>query len=117
HLPRLTRGEPGDALELPQLILLGRLQLPGLAVEVALAVLEGGLAPFELGEPHGELLLLAEDALLDPHDLGAPFTQLVLDRLANGRGRRRGCGAGGGCMPIRGRLRRARWRASRGLGG
>src|SRR2546421_2036003 len=103
NLPRLGARQAGDPLELADLVLLGGLQLLNLVVEVAPAILERCLAPLELREPDRELLLLAEDALLDARDLGPALAQLVVDRLADGSG---AC-----AVPVRGRLGRARSRA------
>ena len=67
----LGRAQAADALELPHVVALGRLELLCLRVEVAGAVLERGLAAVELAQPHVERLLLGAQALLDPGDLFA----------------------------------------------
>ena len=56
-LARLARAEAGDALELAHVLLPRRLELLGLAIEVARAVLERLLLARELREAQLERLL------------------------------------------------------------
>ena len=75
--------QPREALELLALHLLLPLQLLGLAVEVALAVLERLLAPLDVGELQPCLLGVVEGALLQPGDLLAARLQVGRLRLAS----------------------------------
>ena len=77
-LPRLARAQAGHPLELAHVLLPRCLQLLGLAVQVARAVLERLLLASELRQAQVERLLLAEQALLDARDLGPSCRQLDL---------------------------------------
>ena len=81
-LPGLLGGEVGDPLELAELELLRRLELERGVVEVASAVVEGTLAPLELGQADAQRLLLREQALLDPGDLGPALAEVGVELLA-----------------------------------
>ena len=92
HLLRLRGGEPGDPLELAALARASPLQLLGLLLEVALAILERLHAALELGALDLERLGLAQRPLLHPRDLLAAGAQLVGEpvgrwRLASARRR------------------------------
>ena len=78
-LLRLLDGEAGDALELAELVVLGRLRLLLELLEMALAVEEALLAPLELGQLAVDLLFLRDHPLLDLGDLGALVLELLLD--------------------------------------
>jgi hypothetical protein len=87
----LAGAEAGDALELAQLVALGGLELLGLGVEVAGAVLERALALGGLLEADAERLLLGDHPLFDASELGTPLAQLGVDLVAQ-RGARGGVG-------------------------
>jgi hypothetical protein len=70
---RLLHGQPGDALQLLELVVLGRLGLLLELLQVRLPVQDPLLAPLDLGELAVDLLLLGDHPLLD---LGL---QLLLD--------------------------------------
>ncbi len=83
---RLVHGHAGDPLELAQLGVLRRLQLLLELARVHLAVVQPLLAALELDELSLRLLLAAEYALLDLHDLRSPLLDLGLDLGAETHG-------------------------------
>src|SRR5215212_5088299 len=86
YLARLPGAQPGDLLELPDLVAPGLLELLAVAVDVALAVVQRPFALPELLAAQLERLLLCQHALLEPCQLRAPDAQLVFERVAPLRG-------------------------------
>jgi hypothetical protein len=89
ELLRLPGAEPGHPLELAELPRLLRLQLLARVVQVAPPVLERALALHQLLRLKVERALLRAQPLLDPRDLGAAREELLLERVARPRDRRR----------------------------
>src|SRR5215211_1187150 len=78
----LARGEAGHALELPQLLPLGRLQLLRVPLEVAGTVRDRALPGLELLHAAVDRGFLGADALLEPRQLLPPGAELGVDVLA-----------------------------------
>ena len=76
---RLRHRQPGDALELRQRLVLGRLELVLELLDVRLPVGQALLAALDLRRPPRDLVLGLGDSLLDLGDLGAPVLHLGLD--------------------------------------
>ena len=74
----LRGAQARDPLQLAPLDALGALELLGLLLDVALAILEDLKPPFDVGSLHLQGLDLAEGALLHARDLGAASLKLVV---------------------------------------
>ena len=115
QLARLAGAQATQALELADLLLLGLLELRRLVLQVAGAVLERAILAVDLGQAQVQRLLLRDQPLLGPRDLGAALTQLEPQLgvgLADRRDNRRRCAER--CRGLRHRCR-LRDRRVRGL--